>query len=240
MLITKQHSNTKISVTGQDIPYMNKKHIFDLWNMATETDKNTNWYKDENAFVTSLATEYGMSCEKVAYLISAISPQTKWEKNKFYAKQALVAYDAVTNGWLERQSMPKVHKYSAMSNNGYAVLFGENFKLGQKTTSFAKNLLGDMQEVTVDSLAMSILLGFYRKAGSYKISNKAYKHAQKLYTEVASVLGVAPAHLQAVTWVTCRKLKKQDKGYNLLYVSGILGRFATPTAVLQWLAVNDI
>jgi len=240
MLITQQWTNTKISVTGKDIPFMNKANIVKLWNMATDKEKQTNWYSDEQQFVTDLAQNYDVCPKKVANLVSAISPQTKWEKNKEYALLALQGFYATQNGWIARQDLPKIHKYSAVSKNGYAVLYNEKFKLGQKTSSFAKNLQGDMYEVTVDSLAMSILLGFYTKAGSYKIADKAYKHAQKLYTEVANEVGVLPAHLQAVTWVVCRRLKRQDKGYNLLYVVNALNnRFATPTDVLQWLECND-
>lgn len=239
MLITKQGSNTKISVTGKDIPYMNVKHIYDLWNLATESEKSTDWYADANGFVSNLAMNYSLQHSTVANMVAAISPQTKWEQNLQNATLAVQGWFATREGWVNREHLPPIHKFSAMSENGYRCLFGEKFTLGQKTQSFALNLQGNMHEVTVDSLAMSILLGLYTKAGSYKIANKAYKYAQMLYTQVANDLGVLPAHLQAVVWVVCRRLKKADKGYTLLHVSTILGRFATPTEVLQWLTCND-
>lgn len=234
MLVTKQGSNIKIAVSFKDTPFMNADYIRKLYAMATEEEKYTDWYQDAKNFAAYLVEKYNLDIEKVANLIAAISPQTKWEKNKEFAELAVQAYDDVQNGWLTREDLPKVHKYGAMSETGYAVLFGENFELGQKTTSFAKNILGDTNEVTIDSLAMSILLGFYEKAGSYNIYKTAYKYAQKVYLQVARELGIEPSHLQAVTWVVCRRLKKQHKSkVTVLSAAKVVGQH--PLDILEYI-----
>jgi len=239
MLITKQKTNIKVAVGLKDCKYMNIQYIYDLYAMATEEEKQTDWYVDAYHFATDLSEKYDISPVKVAHLISAISPQQKWEKNKEYAILALQGWETVTNGWLGRKDLDKIHKFGAMSDNGYAVLFGEDYTLGQKTTSFAANIMGNKQIVTIDSLAMSILFGFYEKAGSYKIQNGAYVYAQSLYVHCANVLGIFPAELQAVVWVVCRRLKKAHKSsVTLLTAAAALGKGYTPKDILNYISQN--
>lgn len=239
MLITKQKTNIKVAVGLKDCKYMNIQYIYDLYAMATAKEKQTDWYLDAYTFSQNLANKYaylGVNQVQVANLIAAISPQLRWENNKKNAEIALQAYDAVMNGWLERKDLPSIHKFSAISNNGYAVLFGERFTLGQKTASFAANILGDSQVVTVDSLAMSILLGFYEKAGTYKIYNGAYAYAQGLYIHAAKRLGITPAYCQAVVWTVCRRLKKSHRKVNkqtLVDIVAIVGQ--NPADVLKYI-----
>lgn len=239
MLVTKQGSNVRVTVGKKDIPYMNVDHIYNLYAMATQEEKDTDWYADAYHFANELSKQYDISPVKIANLISAISPQTKWEKNKEFAILALQGFDAVKSGWMGKSDLPKIHKYGAMSDNGYAVLFGEAFNLGQKTASFAANIMGNKQIVTVDSLAMSILLGFYEKAGSYKIQNGAYVYAQSLYVHCANTLGIFPAQLQAVVWVVCRRLKKAHKSnVTLLTAAAALGKGYTPKDILDYISHN--
>ena len=82
MLITKQKTNIKVAVGLKDCKYMNIQYIYDLYAMATEEEKQTDWYVDAYHFATDLSEKYDISPVKVALLISAISPQQKWEKNK--------------------------------------------------------------------------------------------------------------------------------------------------------------
>lgn len=239
MRITRQGSNVRVTVGKKDIPYMNVDYIYKLYAMATQEEKNTDWYADAYHFANDLSEQHDISPVKIANLISAISPQTKWEKNKEYAILALQGFDAVRNGWIGKNDLPKIHKFSVMSDNGYAVLFEQEFNLGQKTASFAANILGNKQIVTVDSLAMSILLGFYEKAGSYNIKNPAYVYAQSLYVHCANVLGIFPAQLQAVVWVVCRRLKKAHKSnVTLLTAATSLGKGYTPKDILDYISQN--
>ena len=239
MRIEKQKTNIKVDVGLKDCKYMNTQYIYDLYAMATEEEKQTDWYFDAYHFANDLAEQYDVSPIKIANLISAISPQQKWEKNKEMTVLALQAFDAVKNGWMGKNDLPKIHKFGAMSDNGYAVLFEQEFNLGQKTASFAANILGNKQIVTIDSLAMSILFGFYEKAGSYKIQNGAYVYAQSLYVHCANTLGIFPAQLQAVVWVVCRRLKKAHKSnVTLLTAAAALGKGYTPKDILNYISQN--
>lgn len=239
MRIEKRKTNVFITADLQDCKYMDIAHIYKLYAMSTESERNTDWYADAYTFAKDLSVKYNISIIKIAHLIAAISPQQKWEKNKEMTVLALQAFDAVKNGWMTREDMPLIHKFSAQSNTGYAVLFDEDYNLGQKTTSFAANILGDYSIVTVDSLAMSILFGFYEKAGSYDIYGKAYTYAQALYIHCANDLGISPAHLQAVVWVVCRRLKKAHKSnVTLLTAANTLGKGYTPKDILNYITQN--
>lgn len=239
MRIEKRKTNVFITAGLQDCKYMDIAHIYKLYAMSTESEQNTDWYADAYTFAKDLSVKYNISIIKIAHLIAAISPQQKWEKNKEMTVLALQAFDAVQNGWMTREDMPLIHKFSAQSNTGYAVLFDEDYNLGQKTTSFAANILGDYSIVTVDSLAMSILFGFYEKAGSYTIYGKAYTYAQALYIHCANDLGISPAHLQAIVWVVCRRLKKAHKSnVTLLTAAAALGKGYTPKDILDYITQN--
>jgi len=239
MHIEKRKTNVFITAGLQDCKYMDIAHIYKLYAMSTESERNTDWYADAYTFAKDLSVKYNISIIKIAHLIAAISPQQKWEKNKEYAIIALQGFDAVKNGRMGKNDLPKIHKYGATSQNGYAVLFDEDYSLGQKTTSFAANIMGNKQIVTVDSLAMSILFGFYEKAGSYKIQNGAYVYAQSLYVHCANVLGIFPAELQAVVWVVCRRLKKAHKSnVTLLTAAAALGKGYTPKDILNYISQN--
>ncbi|RTL02148.1 MAG: hypothetical protein EKK57_02735 [Proteobacteria bacterium] len=240
MLVTRKRTNISISVGLGDCKYMDVSFIHKLYAMATDKERDTDWYNDAYTFAKQLAEKYahyGVTLVKVAHLIAAISPQTKWEKNKQNAELALQAYDAYMQGWLKREDMPKVHKFGAISNTGYAVVFNEPYVLGQKTSSFAANILGDNNIVTIDSLAMSILLGFYEKGGTYEIYRSAYTYAQSVYVHAAKELGISPAHLQAVTWVVCRRLKKAHRKHNkitMLDAASAVGQ--NPVDILRYIS----
>jgi hypothetical protein len=82
MRIEKRKTNVFITAGLQDCKYMDIAHIYKLYAMSTETERNTDWYADAYTFAKNLSVKYNISIIKIAHLIAAISPQQKWEKNK--------------------------------------------------------------------------------------------------------------------------------------------------------------
>jgi len=81
---------------------------------------------------------------------------------------------------------------------------------GMKTRAFAENILdpeGD-HRVVIDRHAWNITQGeriIVNKSGP-KVTPKRYRDAAAKYRAIAKDLGIRPNQLQAITWLTWRRL----------------------------------
>lgn len=198
----KNSTNVKIDLNYKELKPFDDSNIIALWHQATEEEKQAKWYNEAQTFAEGIASNYGVSFEKVALVIAALSPMQRWEVNKKQAESAIAWY---TSG--NDSTPPKFHMFSANNTLVEAIMLDKPFKLGKKVTNFYRNICGDKQVVTVDSLAMSIIIGLHQYAGSYRFNDAPYDYAESLYIKAAEKLGVNPSQLQAVTWVVCRRSK---------------------------------
>lgn len=227
MKVTKQGSNIVITVKLEDVADCGIENILTLYALATEEEKAFDWYADAKNFAKQLSVKYQISIVKVAKVIAALSPRQRWETNKKMAELCIAS-------WSSNLERPKVHVFSAMSNTAYAILDEKPFNLGPKVANFAANILGYDALVTVDSLAISIPLGLYEYAGSYKFKQPVYQFVESLYIHAAQVVGVSPSKMQAITWVVCRRLKAENKSkFNVLDAYNAVG--TTRKDIVTWL-----
>jgi hypothetical protein len=81
---------------------------------------------------------------------------------------------------------------------------------GLKVRAFYRNIIGDRDVVTIDRHAYSIAAGRHLKdTEAGPLNAKAHYAVEALYQEAARALGVCPVTLQACTWLTWRRLKKE-------------------------------
>lgn len=181
----------------------NVQNILKVYAMAIDSDVESglNWYDLALADCTRLAVKYHASVEAVVYATAALSPNLKWEWN-------IEGTENLLNGLL---SVPGA--YGANIRKAYAILTtGELSHLkGNKVTHFAKNILGDRVGVTADTWAWRIWAGvdFFVKPPSLE---KLYSEIEADYQAAAAVVGIDPRQLQAITWVTFRRLSKAPAG----------------------------
>lgn len=232
MKVITQKNNTVVIVSLDDVINCGTENIIKLYNMATDEEKQFDWYADARKFAQQLAEKFNLDIVIVAKVIAALSPRQKWETNM---RMAELCIESWFNNVSER---PKVHTFGAMSKTAYNILDGNAYTLGPKVTNFAANIIGYDNLVTVDSLAISIPLGFYEYAGSYKFKTSVYTFVESLYIQAAKALGIAPSKLQAVVWIVCRNLKIAKKAkFGLLDAYNVVG--GNKVDLLHWLNENN-
>ena len=134
-------------------------------------------------------------------LLAALSPSTEIERNHELVDELIRLGDCS-------------HAYGLCIERGRRILAGEPALTvlgGRKTRAFYRNLLDPNRPgpVTIDRHAISLLYGL--KLGDttgLTILNRigAYQWAAAIYRTVARRYGVLPHQLQAVTWLTWRRL----------------------------------
>jgi len=191
------------------------KHIEALFKGASDTEKieGGNWYKEANTYAHHLSDLFGIDSPcKVAGIISALSPATNWERNKVDAHNFIALAlngDAMSgnygtyknNVW---KALEIFNLDRATKSNVGTILRG---KKGYKTESFFYNIYDlDSQEVTIDRHAIKGANNVY-KGGSVSLTEKRYRDSERAYQKVAKKYNLKPYQVQAIVWVTYRRLR---------------------------------
>jgi len=164
------------------------------------------WYKEANEFAQHLSVTYGIDIEAACKVIAITSPLTPWYKNMENAEKACKI-------WANGEEQITVHMFKNQSDKAYATLNGKTVKLGVKEESFYYNIFmpDSTDHVTIDSVAIAIIVGLGDYKGVLWPSKKAYKKAATIYTKLAKHLSISPSALQAVVWENAR-IARQTSG----------------------------
>jgi hypothetical protein len=166
------------------------------------------WYGEANAFANSLSMKYGVSPVAAAGVISALSPNNKWERNKIDAESVI---KAALNGVPEDQV--KVCTYNANKAKAFKIAKEDahsrfiTLKESPKTFAFAKNV-GDRDEshVTIDKWHLRAMqtISESPKEVSTSCTPKQYRIFEAEALRVAKEKGMKGYEFQAIVWVTIR------------------------------------
>lgn len=161
------------------------------------------WYAEARAYCNSLASEFGLSLDIVASVLAALSPNCSWEINKRDTRATIQAHVSGTE-------FPRVSTYSRNLRKAIDILQTGNASLlsGQKVTNFAKCILSaNTKAVCIDSHAYCIATGKeYTTQTMPTITKRNYAAIAQAYRLAARKAGIAPYKIQAITWVTRRKI----------------------------------
>lgn len=144
------------------------------------------WYTEAQSIAREMATRYNETLDSVACVIAAFSPRTKWSQNLLNAERFLAGENvgALTNN---------ISMAGKGLHDGFAAL------KGRKTNSFAHNIAGYLDYVTVD-VWMIRAAGYDRND-----ANKGmYDLISSVVTDLANDAGIAPAQMQALIWIRIR------------------------------------
>jgi acyl-homoserine lactone acylase PvdQ len=148
------------------------------------------WYSEASELALSLtAIDPDMSFDQAACVIAALSIRQTWKKNVEYAILFALGETPPVMGAIVNildNIMGADDPYSAMN--------------GDKTNSFARNIAGDMEAVTLD-------VWMIRAAGmdSTKSLNKTqYREMSAILKDEALEYGMLPAVFQALVWIVIR------------------------------------
>lgn len=157
-----------------------------------QIEQAVQWYADAELVAHEMvgifdARGIGVNIENTASIISAFSPRNRWSRNVL---QALNFAHGMDN-------------YVGLKNNlvmaENAMVNGFNALKGMKTNSFARNIAGDENAVTIDVWMM-------RAAGLTSDSpNKTqYRELSQAVTDVAMEYRMTPRAMQALIWIIFR------------------------------------
>ena len=194
---------------------MSVQHILAVYNLASVADKNSgaDWYARALTFADNLGEVYDLPYAQVVAVIAALSPRNKWERNMADAESMVKAY---ANGATFDDLMSlKVCTFSTGKQKA-ATILSENITdkdqlratlKGPKLIEFFNCILGDSGDVCIDGHAFSIWSGDrITLANVPSIGKKLRQSIKADYQAAAKIAGVQPHVIQAITWVTWKRI----------------------------------
>lgn len=163
-----------------------------------------NWYVDAMNFASYLAEKYDIDKYIAATVISALSPNNKWERNKVDAEAVIKAFQ---NGILPESI--KVCTYNANKLKAFNALDGQLIsEKSPKTHAFSMNVgLNSADHITIDKWHLRACV-IKPKEGiqecSESCTNVQYRRIEKITALLAKKLGLKGYELQAIVWVTIK------------------------------------
>jgi hypothetical protein len=158
------------------------------------------WYATAGLIAQSIADEANMEQERAAAVMAALSPRNKWERNIDDARRFCLARGA--------EQRPTTSTFHTCANRAWAIVNGGDWHeilRGPKVRSFVANLTGNLQVVTVDSWAIRVATLWAKD----EVREKEYRLIEAAYQKLADSYGLEPAQLQAITWVTIKRLGRE-------------------------------
>jgi len=196
----------------------NTRHIAAMLALASQSDlaAGIEWYARAERLGHRLAHQYGCTFEQAVGVIAALSPNNRWARNCTDAESMIQAWAVGADPLTVR-----VCTYGAMRAKASSILQLASpdretiaaILNGRKITAFFLSITGQTDAVCVDGHAYAIWLG--QRVPTTKtpaLGVKLYADIARAYCVVAkrstALCGEAltPAQVQAVTWVTYRRL----------------------------------
>ncbi len=187
------------------IPEM-EQNLLRLWRDRTDADhiSGTEWYPKARKIVTEWTSHYGYSLDTVACVIAAISPQCDWERNLIIADDVLAGAPPSIGGIRANVDKAVALRNEWQGDDSISSRMLRRFPGGPKVNSFAHNLAGYDNVVTIDTHAMQAALN--DPLARYTLKWLPYTEFAKAYVSVAIMLDVPPATFQAIIWCAWKRL----------------------------------
>jgi len=176
------------------------------WTESTfeERQEGLSWYSDAQDFAKELSTRFNVSREVSAGVISALSPNNRWGRNKV---DAVAVFEAVQVG--VTPDRVKVCTYDTNKEKAFEIAKGNKkiLKQSPKTYAFARNV-GEMDNkfVTIDKWHLRACQTTSKSPRKCKESctAKQYRLLQEDCIKVAGEYGIDGHVFQATIWTTIR------------------------------------
>ena len=202
---------------------MTERNIVSMFLQATPVDiqEGTVWYNNAHEVCVKLAQSYNLPLSTVVGVVSALSPNNRWERNIHDSEQLIRAYVC-------EYDYPKVCTFTTNKDKAITMLeceIGSSENIckilkGNKTIAFFRGIFtnGECDELTVDGHAFNIWRGMYTSLNEVPaISNKLYKTVSDAYKHASETINnlegteYSPAQIQAITWVAHRRINGVTK-----------------------------
>jgi hypothetical protein len=199
----------------------NTRHISGMLQLASQADiiEGLYWYKRASDLALRFIQAYeGLTMGQAVGVIAALSPNNKWERNCIDAEAMIKTwsiggdYNAIKVCTFNKNKQKAIAILSLESVDTEAIAGILN---GQKVVAFYRCIMGDKNAVCVDGHAYAIFIGErIPTTKTPSITPKLFETIQRAYQLVSKrsvdLCGVklSPTQVQAVTWVTYRRLIK--------------------------------
>jgi hypothetical protein len=193
--------------------------IIGTYHLSTDLERSNgkNWYRQAHRAALDLSGPFACGVITSAGVISALSPNNKWERN---LRDAQTLFDRFKVLGADAASQVKVSTYGANKAKALTILKLQSPTVddvaavlnGLKSIAFYRCILGDSQAVCVDGHAFSIWAGEHiTTPKTPKISPRLYDQIADDYRAAARIVStpsqpVNPSELQAITWLTHKRL----------------------------------
>lgn len=186
-------------------------NISEIWQQYTYKDyqQGVKWYEEANQYSLELAEKYNVTPAKAAGVLSALSPLKEWNDNKRITEEFFeLVKKAPASGWkkashylLQKRKAWKIYSIT----NPFIDQIGDILH-GLKTKNFFYCIQNPSttDHVCIDRHMIKVATGTERT----KLTSKQYLFLKKEYLNFASQVGMNPAQMQAVLWVTYKRIKK--------------------------------
>jgi hypothetical protein len=174
-------------------------NILEMYDLSTQWDKSEGmgWYPYARQECFDLAKRHEVDPRRVVWSVAALSPMLKWERN-------IAAAGAVLRGAAKFQGV-----FSSNIEKAWHILWDtsdwERWLAGNKVNCFARNIWGETDTVTIDTWAWRIWAKSDLFAAPPNLE-KLYWDIAADYREAARQVGLEARQLQAITWVTIRRI----------------------------------
>lgn len=175
------------------------ENILRWYELSTTHDRShgMGWYPYARQECQAVADRYAVDHKRTVWATAALSPQLRWETNILAVRQVLEG------------NMRPAGAYAINVEKAVRILAEpvdwEQHLSGPKVTNFAKNIWGDPDAVTVDTWAWRIWSNADLRAKPQNLA-KVYDDIVSDYQAAAVQVGIEPRQLQAITWVTIRRV----------------------------------
>ena len=170
-------------------------------------DAGMTWYDDAMRFSRRLAREYRITRRSAAGVISALSPNNQWKRNKFDAEQLISYYREGGTDWVN----VKICTYKKNRERAWNILTqGERITSDSpKIHSFAMNVGNKSpNHVTIDKWHMRASLARPREGITLTQESPTklqYKRVEGITLDIARTHKLKGYELQAIVWVTIKE-----------------------------------
>lgn len=188
--------------------------------LASEVDMQNgkHWYQRAYDLAVRLMHVYDITLGQAVGVIAALSPNNKWERNCADAESIIRAWHLRADPKLVKVCTFNKNKEKAIAilnlTDGYSMSKDiQTILNGRKVVAFYRCIMGSKDAVCVDGHAYAIWLGERVPTTKTPSIGKAlHETITRAYVNVAkdshAICGehLTPAQVQAVTWVTYRRL----------------------------------
>ena len=170
-----------------------------------QRNEGLGWYHEAQLFCRTLSRTHGISSYVVASVLSALSPNNKWDRNKIDCEAVLLAWKQG-----EPPESVKCCTYNANKIKAFSILEGwrKIETTSPKTHAFAMNVgLNSPDHVTIDKwmIRACIVRAYDGIVPTVEtITPKQYRRVEAITVQLAHAWGLTGYQLQAIIWVTIK------------------------------------